>query len=142
MKPKAVEVKCRKCGKLADANSFVLDHTYRMMVCPACVREIKTKQMVQSELKAQREEKLAEKNLHHKEEAAPQQINKEEQRQEKELEKAYNDKLANTVQAQPVGDDRVKYKCQNCSYEFIYNLVKEAPSKCPYCGTAVSRIKV
>ncbi len=37
----SVTVKCRKCGRLADPEKFVLDHFHKMVVCPSCVRERK-----------------------------------------------------------------------------------------------------
>ena len=43
----------------------------------------------------------------------------------------------NMVKAEKLDDERARYKCPKCSYEFVYNLVKQAPGKCPYCGDGV-----
>lgn len=42
--PGAVKVKCRRCGREAGSNEFVLDPVYKMMVCPACTKERKNKE--------------------------------------------------------------------------------------------------
>ena len=34
-----IKVTCKQCGKQANANEFVLDYYYKMMVCPNCVKE-------------------------------------------------------------------------------------------------------
>ncbi|MBU1201013.1 MAG: hypothetical protein KKA51_00800 [Nanoarchaeota archaeon] len=36
---KDVSTVCRRCGKPASADSFVLHHSYKMVVCPGCVAE-------------------------------------------------------------------------------------------------------
>lgn len=39
---KSIEIKCRRCGKMAKAEEFTLDYVYKMAVCPSCIKERKT----------------------------------------------------------------------------------------------------
>ena len=39
-----VEIKCRRCGKMAKADDFTVDYVYKMAVCPSCVKERKAKE--------------------------------------------------------------------------------------------------
>jgi len=39
---KSIEIKCRRCGKMAKAEDFTLDYVYKMAVCPSCVKERKS----------------------------------------------------------------------------------------------------
>ena len=42
---KGVDIKCRRCGKMAKASDFTVDYVYKMAVCPACVKERRAKEV-------------------------------------------------------------------------------------------------
>ena len=127
-----VQVKCKRCSRSAKSKEFTLDPIYGMMVCEACVKERKTSEGIKKELAEQKAAKLAE------EKKKPAGWDAEDE---------YLAKLARKKQEErPVaiakGDaGRVKYQCSGCKYGFIYNLAKQAPGNCPYCGKEVFRKK-
>ena len=41
-----IKVKCRVCGRAANANEFILDPVYKIMACPMCVRDRKNKSLI------------------------------------------------------------------------------------------------
>ena len=122
-----VKVKCKRCGKEASSQDFVLDYTYRMMVCPNCIRERKTSETVKKEL-------------------IKEGVVKEPKRpagwdaEDEYLENVYAARARNTVKVEKVGDDKVKYRCASCKYEFLINIQTKVPKSCPYCDTPVSRM--
>lgn len=42
---KGIEIKCRRCGKMARAEEFTVDYVYKMAVCPSCVKERRAKEV-------------------------------------------------------------------------------------------------
>jgi DNA-directed RNA polymerase subunit RPC12/RpoP len=120
-----IKVKCKNCGKEYPANSFVLDHVYRMMVCQQCVKDRQKRAIIHKEAQAQpvlQEEKKKPAGWDHEDEV---------------IEKAYAAKMARRVpQDEPVqmGDGKYKYRCPKCKYEFVYNQATKTPRRCPYCN--------
>ncbi len=41
-----IKVKCKVCGRAANATEFTLDPVYKMMACPMCVRDRRNKETV------------------------------------------------------------------------------------------------
>lgn len=129
MQKSGIKSKCRKCGKDMPVEDFVLDYVYKMMVCSNCSRERRAREGVKAELKDKKKEKAEEKPAGWDMEDAY-------------LEKAHKMKIGNSVKVERVDDDRVKYTCPKCSYEFLYNIVRKTPGRCPYCSNDIMRINL
>jgi DNA-directed RNA polymerase subunit RPC12/RpoP len=120
-----IKVKCKNCGKEYPADSFVLDHVYKMVVCPQCVKDRQKKELIRKD---------AEKQVSHDIAKKPAGWDKEDEM----IEKAYEAKLSkreattNTMVKTP--DGKYKYRCPKCKYEFAYNKETNTPSRCPYCN--------
>ena len=121
------KVKCKRCGRMAKPEEYVLDNVYRMMVCPACVKERKTEE--QAELKAQPRAEEKKKPVGWDAE-------------DEYLEKAHREKMSRTVAVEKVDSERVKYRCLRCKYEFLFNIVRRTPANCPYCGEQIHRMRL
>ncbi|PIN86039.1 hypothetical protein COV19_06825 [Candidatus Woesearchaeota archaeon CG10_big_fil_rev_8_21_14_0_10_44_13] len=129
-----MRVKCRQCGRYAKTNEFVLDHGYKMMVCPACVKDRKLREDVHREVDAQRQAKKKE----GMEEVAEKSAGWD--KEDEYLNKLHAAKMKNTVKVEYVTDDKVKYTCAKCSYKFIYDMTRKMPPGCPYCGTGIMKM--
>ncbi|MFH0876097.1 MAG: hypothetical protein V1859_09240 [archaeon] len=127
MKQRGIEVKCRKCGRSASADSFVLDHVFKVMVCPSCVKDRKIKEQVHSEIKARKEEGMAasakESEKHAVATTSPSQ----------EKPSFIVQKTEEKIDLDALGSDKVKAACNKCGYKFTYNVVTKTPALCPYC---------
>jgi DNA-directed RNA polymerase subunit RPC12/RpoP len=123
----SIEAVCKRCGKKAPVEQFVLDKDYKMVVCPICVKEKKLKE----EAKINEEAKIVEVT------DKPAGWDKDDEY----LEKAHNLREKMRPQFEKMDSERIRYICQKCRYKFVYNILKESPHMCPYCGTAVSGIK-
>jgi hypothetical protein len=117
-----IKIKCRKCGRQAPANEFVLDSEYRMVVCPNCIKERDVKNKI--EVKAQEQEEVKKRPGWDYE--------------DEYLEKAYKAKKGNQLVFEKVSEDKIKYICPKCKNMTLYNVVKKFPSLCPFCGRKVS----
>jgi len=124
-----IKVKCKRCSKEVRPEELTLDYTYKMMVCPNCVKERRNHEQVHKELKDQ--------NIV-KEPSKPAGWDSEDDY----LERAHQEKLRNTVKVEKVSEDKVKYKCVHCKYEFLINIHTKVPKACPYCDTPVYRISL
>jgi DNA-directed RNA polymerase subunit RPC12/RpoP len=125
---KSIKVKCRNCGKEYPADQFVLDHVYKMMVCPQCVKDRQKKEYALKSKTGQAEEEPEQKK--------PSGWDKEDEY----IEKAYKEKQSrqsNSPVFEEIDRDKIKYKCSKCGYKFVYNRLSKTPSKCPYCMTEV-----
>lgn len=123
MDNKDIKVKCKRCGRSANADEFVLDPDFKMMVCPFCIKDKRMKHEVYVELEKEKEKKNV--------------VDKEDEH----LERAYKAKLKQTVKVERIDDEKVKYKCPKCGYSFIYNPARNIPARCSYCGSDVSKIR-
>jgi len=128
----SIKAKCKKCGKDAKADEFILDPVYKMMVCKDCVKERKMNEYSAKKSAAQAEFKTRQEEQTKKERPAGWDSD------DLEIERAYKDKQATRATVVPIGDGKVKYTCKKCKYEFVYNTFKNIPSKCPYCNTPVN----
>jgi hypothetical protein len=122
MTSKGIDVKCRKCGRIANSEKFVLDHTYKMMVCPTCVKERRYSEKMHSEIDSQKENTKTkstiteENNLPSKKEAVDDTI---------------------VLDSTSENSDKQKISCDKCKYKFNYNTATKTPRFCPYCNAAV-----
>jgi rubrerythrin len=123
-----IKVKCKACGKMADSDEFVLDPGFRMMVCRNCVKERQSREEVHKKVKEQKEDQ--------KKKPAGWDA------EDEQLERAHRAKAENTVDVQRIDEQKVKYKCPKCSYEFVVNIVKNSPANCPYCGTGILSFRI
>jgi DNA-directed RNA polymerase subunit RPC12/RpoP len=121
-----IKVTCKKCGRQAKANEFVLDPIYKMMVCQSCSKERKAKGIMQDKPKTAEPAKPVEKK--------PVGWDSDDDMLEK-MSKAKVAKAAPSVEQ--VDADSIRYTCMKCKYKFIYHISKKQPSSCPYCGTPV-----
>ncbi len=127
---RSIKVKCKRCGKTASSDSFVLDGDYRMMVCPFCIQEKKDKQKHQAasidkmRKQAEEQEKIKSKPAGWDEE-------------DEYLNRLHKQKAKVGGDFEAIDEDRIKYTCSKCKYKFVHYLSKKAPSACPYCGMQV-----
>ncbi|MEM4259966.1 MAG: hypothetical protein QXG00_01915 [Candidatus Woesearchaeota archaeon] len=125
-----IKSKCRRCGKEAPSDSFILDPVYGMMVCQNCVNERRSKSF--SVKKTGNVEDV-------KSDESPKP--KGWDADDELLEKSYRQKIESYVKVQKIDSEKVKYTCPKCKYQFVYNLDKNLPSKCPYCNMAIQKFK-
>lgn len=131
--PGGIQVPCRKCGKPTLSTNLVLDPVYRMVVCPECVKARKARErMVYEEQETPIQEEVKQAKP-----AKPAGWDAEDEY----LEKMTRLKQKTSPQIQRVDAERVRYTCQKCKYNFLYNTVKQTPIHCPYCGTPVTKPK-
>jgi len=126
--PNTLSAKCRKCQRPSSVAAFVLDPVYKMMVCPNCVKDRRSQEIVQKELKQLKESGKVEK-------PQPKGWDAEDEK----LERAFKAKKENVVEAERIDPDKIKYSCPKCSYKFIYDEDRKKPNSCPYCGTPIKR---
>jgi len=129
-----VKVKCKRCGREFKSDEFVLDPVYKMMVCRDCVKERRSQEFAANKTK-QREEAKA------KMEA---QVKKERpagwDAEDAEIERAFKAKQSSAPKLEKIDNERVKYTCKKCKYEFVLNVLKRVPGRCPYCGASIEGV--
>lgn len=142
--PKAV---CKKCGRSAPAESFVLDHLCGMLVCPDCLKE----QKFQSKTSSSAVSKIASdifmgtKTRPATNTATPplqKPVEKVERpagwdSEDDYLERMHKQRDKLKVNFDRLDESRVRYVCTKCGYKFVYHTGKRYPSACPNCGTHV-----
>jgi len=130
----SVSAKCRNCGRMAPADKFVLDHVYKMMVCPECVKQRKMQEDTHRELQQQKILKSMQKE---EEKNNPPGWDKDDEY----LERAHKMKMSEGENAivERITPDKVKYRCPNCKYIFIYDSARKFPKTCPYCGNDIMK---
>jgi len=109
------------------------------MACPMCIRDKGNKDKLEKEQQKRQEDdqKKREENevIVTKGDPEVESAYREKQQEiEKEREKA--------LKVKKLDENKVKYTCQKCHYEFIYKLDKNSPSNCPYCGEKVQSFVV
>src|SRR3989338_8062351 len=134
MDSEEIKVKCKKCGRQAKTGDFVLDPDFKMMVCPLCIKEKRMREEVYSELAKKRgNEGVEEEELEKK----PAGWDKEDEY----LQRAYKRVIKDTVKVEKVDEEKVKYKCPKCDYQFIYDIARKTPAVCPYCGSDIFKFR-
>lgn len=111
-----VKAKCRKCGKLVRSDEMILDPVYKLMVCPACVkeREIKEKMPIISK----REERTIDFD-----------------REDEYLQKMQRLKSKEVPKLKLIQEGNGFYICPKCNFKFKYP-TKTMPTRCPYCDAS------
>lgn len=115
-----ITIKCKRCNRPAKSTEFVLDNVYRMMVCPACVKERRSgiKNTKDSAKEVKKEIKPAgwdNDDLY--------------------LEKAYQEKMKkqeSKPKIERLPNGKMRYTCTYCNYRFTIDDKERA--SCPYCG--------
>jgi ribosomal protein L37E len=130
MKGDDIQVTCKVCGRKAKAKEMVLDPIFKMMACPACVRDRKNSEAVKKELAEQKQAKAPPKPEKPSDWDADDEF----------LEKAAR-KAPAPVPVVPVGatGDKVKVTCSRCKYQITYNVRTGTPVNCPYCSTPIPK---
>ena len=118
-----IKVKCKQCGGMANSTEFILDPYFAKLVCASCVKNRKNK--VNMPEKPKMPEPLK-----------PAGWDKEDD----QIDKAFREKAKNTITAQKIDEENIKYKCP-CGYSFKYNIMKKIPARCPYCSSDIQRFK-
>jgi DNA-directed RNA polymerase subunit RPC12/RpoP len=125
---KQVSAKCRRCGKTAPSNSFVLDPDYKLMVCPQCIKEKREAQRVRQEVEKHKTEKQEQPKTD-----KPAGWDSEDEYLERQSKRKEETKIS----AERIDSTKVKYTCQSCKYAFVYDTEKRHPKACPYCNAQV-----
>ncbi len=122
----AIKVKCKNCGRMANSEEFVLDHSFKTMVCPACIKD-KNKCFVHKEEPTQ-------------EISVPKPAGWD--KEDDYLERAVKAKTKQTPAAavEKIDSEYVKYTCPHCKYSFKYSVIRKKPGSCPYCSEAIVKI--
>jgi DNA-directed RNA polymerase subunit RPC12/RpoP len=131
MRNNEVKAKCRRCNREVPTSEFTLDPVYGMMVCASCSKERRSKSAPAAGSRAAGGSIAVENKK-------PAGWDKEDEY----IEKAYSQKMQNTQQVQSVGEGKVKYACHKCKYEFVYNVDKNTPSRCPFCNSEIMKFRV
>ncbi len=132
-----VRVQCKRCGRLSPANDFVIDHLNKVMVCSACAKGA-PKPTTLSELAAKKPTVLKARIPAPSAPIAPAKRVTVNDPEEDKMEKAYQEKKAKLGAYPRIDDEKVRYKCGKCGYQFPYNKVKQSPAKCPYCAYQIN----
>lgn len=122
-----IKVTCRQCKRQANAHDFVLDHIYKMMVCPQCVRDRNSKEKKESS------------SITNKESIQTKKYNTYMDDDDEIIEKSYSQKMhaqPQPILTKPIG--KVKVKCKKCAYIFNYDTDKKYPKMCPGCGMKIN----
>ncbi|MFH1209477.1 MAG: hypothetical protein V1663_01685 [archaeon] len=124
-----IKVICKRCGKTAPSDKFVLELAYRMMVCPNCINELKSKQ-VQKDIAKKEERKEQIKEV---KDVKPKPVGWD--GDDDYLEKLYKHKKQTQGESsyERISDTKVRYTCSKCKYKFVYDTEKKYPDSCPYC---------
>ncbi len=122
----SIKVKCKNCGRMANSEEFVLDHSFKTMVCSACIKD-KNKCPVQ---KAEPKLDISVQK--------PAGWDKEDEY----LEKAAKSKMKQkqTAAVEKIDAEYVKYTCPHCKYSFKYSVIRQKPGVCPYCSEGIVKI--
>jgi len=124
----AVSAVCKKCGKTAKSDEFVLDNEYGMMICPACVKDKRDRVRNMQKQAVDEAEKQKKQEEQKKKPAGWDQ-------EDEYLEKYY--KRQEKVKVERISEDKIKITCPTCKYQFPFNTNKQTPRNCPYCTTPV-----
>lgn len=114
-----VQVKCKKCQKMAPASEFTIDPYLKIAVCAKCAKESRAKP--RAEYKDERK--------------SEQKTEKDDFLFEKEIERIKAP--IGVDQLMPQTGDIVNIKCNRCNHTIKYNRITERPVKCSFCGTPV-----
>lgn len=121
---------CKKCGRSANSEEFVLDPIYKMVVCPLCIKDQKKTRGKTQIDQAIEHTKQQKKEIQQKPAGWDQ--------TDEYLEKvAFQKSSGPKIQYERISEEKIKCVCPKCSYKFIRDIIKKYPASCPYCGTPV-----
>jgi len=120
----SVKIKCKKCGRMAPSDQFVLDHIYRMVVCPNCIKD------------REQQKEVEKKQIYQKEKEQQQKPGWDSE--DDYLERAFKMKKESELPFKRISPDKIQYVCSKCKHQFAYNTVKKHPNLCPYCGSSIT----
>lgn len=129
-----VKVKCKRCGREFKSDEFTLDPVYKMMVCKECVRERKNEEFRTKKTQQKEAAKVVQETQIKKEKPAGWDA------EDAEIERAYKAKQTALPDVERIDNQRVKYKCKKCKYEFVFNVLTRVPGRCPYCGAGITGV--
>jgi len=109
---KEVLAECKRCGEKVSPNSFKIDFDLGVMTCPKCFGKKITEKSSRTEFM---------------------------QEEEFDVFHGYKKKVVTKVR-KIEGKDFIHHVCKRCSYPFKFDLVKQFPSSCPYCGVELEKI--
>ncbi len=144
---KPLQVTCKRCGRSAPSDNFVLDHLYGMLVCPDCMKEQKMNSKITKEAISKKASELMMSprgTTTHS--ASSQPVQKPEEVKEKPpgwdseddyLERAFKQREKLKVNYERLDDFRIRYVCTKCGHKFVFHTEKRYPRICPNCGTNV-----
>jgi Zn finger protein HypA/HybF involved in hydrogenase expression len=119
---------CKKCGRSAPSDQFVLDPIYKTVVCPLCIKDHK-KARGQDQVN-QGVEEIKQQRTNQKPVGWDQ--------TDEYLEKVMSQKSSGPqIQYERISEDRIKCVCPKCNYKFIRDIYKKFPNSCPYCNTLI-----
>lgn len=127
MDDKSIKVKCKRCGRMASVGDFILDPVYRLVVCPACVKERKDREMMHKEIVQE---------LHKEEKPVSRPVGWDSE--DEYLDRLYKEKARTAPTMEQIDKERVMYKCPKCKHSFVYNIVKKHPNLCTFCGAGIT----
>lgn len=135
-----IRVKCKRCGRLSPANEFVIDHINKVMVCAACAKGAKpATPTTLSELAVRNKPTVLKARIPAPSAPiAPAKKVVVDDPEEEKMAAAYNEKKAKLGAYPRIDDEKVRYRCGKCGYQFPYNKVKQTPAKCPYCAYQIN----
>lgn len=111
----SVNAKCPKCGRMSDADSFVIDYIEKKAICPACVRG---------------RGKIVFEDPIFKKEGSGAGIIVDEEGVKIPVRKSLS-----TVEVEQ--KEPKKCRCVRCGYRFNFDPKSRKPRKCDYCGTTI-----
>jgi DNA-directed RNA polymerase subunit RPC12/RpoP len=118
-----IKVICKRCGKESLAKDFTLDPVYKIVACPACVKERRENEKKASSILAKSQAENQSAAVSPKPSVGS---------------KPWMADRIDINKAEPSADpNRIKHTCHRCKYRFFYNKVKKYPNLCPHCGAVI-----
>ncbi|MDD5332082.1 MAG: hypothetical protein PHE43_04700 [Candidatus Nanoarchaeia archaeon] len=137
-----VRIKCSQCGRFAMASEFVLDHIFKRMVCPSCIKDRRDREKVHEEFDKRKEVPEVKKEEPKKpiwDELGISKTVATNTEEVKPRSHSYQDPTRfKQINASIANGDKVRYKCPKCNFEFNYNPTTKVPSDCPYCRLKIN----
>lgn len=137
-----IKAKCKKCGKDTKVSDFVIDNVLKMAVCINCSNQRKRETYKNVNLNKQNYEEEIESPVDIINKKAKQNERAGWDKIDERLVELNIQKRQSLPKVKRISNEKVKYKCSSCKYEFPYNFVKEIPKSCPFCDQKTEKIKI
>lgn len=125
-----VKAQCKNCGCLAPADQFKLHYSLKMMVCSSCYTGKSPQKEQQKNMVVNKPEQSIKPVGWDKDDEYLEHAHKLRQRE-----------VVNHFTKIP-GSDQVKCSCPHCKYSYRYDPYRKVPHSCPYCNSAVPKLKM